>query len=174
VTDADEGELAALLGLAHGVREPEVRVADHAEHVGETPRHERLHDDVGDRALRLGIGWQRGVDTVVADLDAEAGRGVGEARRWLARHGRVVVAVPRASQPTVLDRALAEWAALVRAGVVETAVGAVVMGDGEGPAADGDGGDAALRQLVEPEDAVPCVPIVHGVVHGVVHGRRPP
>ena len=66
------------------------------------------------------------VHAVVAHLDREARRRVGEAGRRGAGERVVVVAVPRAAQPALLDRALAERAALVRAVVVERAVAPVV------------------------------------------------
>ena len=72
VADADEREVAALLGLAHRVGESEVRVADHAEHVGDAPREHRLDHDVGDRARARPLGRQRDVDPVGADLDRES------------------------------------------------------------------------------------------------------
>ena len=116
-------EVAALLGAAHRVGEPEVGVADHAEHVGDAPRDHRLDHHVGDRArVRCGDVGQRDVDAVGAHLDREARGRVGEARRRAAGERVVVVAVPRAAQQPVLDRALAERAALVRAVVVERAV----------------------------------------------------
>ena len=55
------------------------------------------------RSAALGAGTAD-VDAVVADLDREAGRRVGEAGGRASRQRVVVVAVPRAAQQPVLDR----------------------------------------------------------------------
>ena len=66
-------------------------------------------------ALRL----DADVDAVVADLDRERRHAVTERRAAVQR--AVVVPVPRAAQHPLLDRPLAERAALVRAAVAERA-----------------------------------------------------
>ena len=74
------------------------------------------------------LGRDAHLDAVVADLDGVRGGLVVEPARRAAGERAVVVAVPRATQQAVLDRALAERAALVRAAVVERAVATVVVG----------------------------------------------
>ena len=78
-----------------------------------------------------GLGRHLDVDAVVAHLDREARGRVGEPGGRRAGERVVVVAVPRAAQPALLDRTLAERPALVRAAVVERAVAAVAVGEGE-------------------------------------------
>ena len=145
----------ALLGGAEGVGQSQVRVADHAEDVGDAPVDHRLHHDVGHGPHPGGFGRQGDVDSVVADLGGVAGRGVGEARRRGAVARRVVVTVPRAAQPPLLDRPLAERPALVGAAVVEGAVTTAEMGEGQRAAPDGHRLDPALGELVELEGLVP-------------------
>ena len=96
------------------------------------------------------------VDAVVADLDGVRRDLVGELARRAPGQRAVVEAVPRAAQQPVLDRALAERAALVRAAVVERAVLAVVVGERHGPMARDDGAHAALGQLLHAGDAMPA------------------
>ena len=79
-----------------------------------------------------GLGGDADADAVVADLDREGARPVVVTAGRLARQRAVVVAVPRAAQPAVLDRPLAERPALVRAVVVERAVAPVVVGRARG------------------------------------------
>ena len=62
------------LGVAHRVGEPEVRVADHAEHVRDTPRDHRLDHHVGDGARARLLGRQRDVHAVGAHLDRDSTR----------------------------------------------------------------------------------------------------
>src|SRR5258705_384874 len=77
------------------------------------------------------LGGQRDVPTVVAHLHGMRGRSVGEAGRRSTYDRVVVVPVPRAAQPALFDRALAERTTLVRAMVVERAVAAVATGERE-------------------------------------------
>ena len=144
-----------FLAAAHRVGEAQVGVPDHAEHVRDTPVHHRLDHDVGDGARRVGFVLEADVDAVVAHLDREARRGVAETRRGSAGERVVVVPVPRAPEHALLDRALAEWSALVRAVVVERAVSVADARQREGAGAGGDGADPTVLQVVEFGDLVP-------------------
>ena len=107
VPDTDERELTARLRLAHRVGETEVRVTDHPEHVGDTPRDHRLDHHVGDGARAWQLGGQPDVDAVVARLDRIRLGRVAKSRRRLPVDRVVVVAVPRATEPALLDRPFA-------------------------------------------------------------------
>ena len=155
VADADVGQLAPLLGPAHGVGEAEVGVADHAEHVGDAPGHHGLDHDVGDVPPVLGQRRDGDVDPVVAHLDREGLRGVAEPGRRLAGDRVVVVAVPGAAQQPVLDRALPEGSALVGAVVVQGAVAAAAVGQGDGAGAGHRGADPALGEVARLGHLVP-------------------
>ena len=170
MADADVLELAGLDAAADGVGQPEVGVPDHAEDVPDAPGDHGLDHHVGDRAR---VGRQRldaDVDAVVADLDGVRRDLVGELARRAPGQRAVVEAVPRAAQQPVLDRALAEWAALVRAAIVERAVLAVVVGERHGPMARDNRAHAALGQLLHPGDAMPCQ---LGHVRAVLAARAP-
>ena len=95
------------------------------------------------------------VDAVVADLDGVASSTSSPKPGGGAGERAVVVAVPRAAQQPVLDRALAERAALVRAAVVERAVlpSTWVSATDLWPATTV--AHPALGQLVHPGDAMP-------------------
>ena len=95
-------------------------------------------------------------DLAVADLERVGDRLVVEPG-GLAVERAVVEAVPRAAQQAVLDRALAERPALVRAVVVERRELPVVVDERDALVAGRDRRDAALGQLVGGEDAVPLV-----------------
>src|SRR5205085_3425487 len=111
--------VAPLLGRPEGVGQAQVGVADHAEDVGDAPVDHGLHHDVGDGAGVGHLGGQGHVDAVGPGLGAVGGGGVGEPGRGGAVAGGVVVAVPGAAQPPLLDRTFAQGPALVRAAVVE-------------------------------------------------------
>jgi hypothetical protein len=136
-----------------GVGETEVGVADHAEHVRDAPVDHRLGHEVGDR-----VDVRRILDAdehlAVTDLERVRRRLVVEAGRG-ARERAVVIAVPRAAQQAVLDRALAERAALVRAVVVQRGELPVVVDERDALVPGSDGGDPAFRELVGGEDAMP-------------------
>ena len=87
--------------------------------------------------------------------DREGPDRVGRPRGRPAVTGGVVVTVPRAPQPPLLDRALAERATLVRAPVVDGAVAPSEVRHGERAATDADRRDPTLGQLVRGEHAVP-------------------
>ena len=155
VADADVLELAGLDAAADGVGQAEVGVPDHAEDVPDAPGDHGLDHHVGDRARVRPERLDADVDAVVADLDGVRRDLVGELARRAPGQRAVVEAVPRAAQQPVLDRALAERAALVRAAVVERAVLAVVVGERHGPVARDNGAHAALGQLLHAGDAMP-------------------
>ena len=155
MADADEGEVAGFLLPAHGVGEPEVRMTDHPEHVGHTPRHHGLDHHVGDGALVLELVGDVDVDAVGAHFHREAGRRVGEAGRWRPGERVVVVAVPRAAEPALLDRTLPERTALVRTAVVERAVVVTESREDEAAPTGEDRAYAPGRQVVDVGDLVP-------------------
>jgi len=138
VADTDEREVAGILLAAQRVGEPEVGVTDHAEHVRDPPRHHRLHHHVGHRARVRFVGRQAHVHAVVAYLDREARRRVSEAGRRRSGERVVVVPVPGATEPAVLDGALPERSALVGAAVVEGAERLAHVGEHDGPPAERD------------------------------------
>jgi hypothetical protein len=168
VADAEEAEVAAFFGNTHCVGEAEVRVADHAEHGCHAPIDHRLDKHIGHGAHAWRVGRNLDVDAVVADLDGERCDLISVAAGRLAGAGVVVVAVPGAPQPALLDRAFAKGAALVRAFVVDRSVSAVVVRHSEGPAANGDRGDSAFWEFVGIEDPVPVI----GCGYVVAHRRR--
>ncbi len=144
------------LGLLapEGVGQPQVGVADHAEHVAHAPGDHRLGHHVGHGALVLRLLLEGHVHAVVALLDVEGLHAVVEAGR-LARERVVVPAVPGAAQQAVLDGAFAQRAALVRALVVEGAELALDARHADRLQAAGDGLDASLGQLLQVEGLVP-------------------
>ena len=158
VPDPDVADLAAPLGLAQRVGEPEVGVPDHAEHGVDAPRHQRLHQHVGDAARAFDNIGQRHVGAVGALLDRERDRRVAEPLRRPAGRRVVVVAVPRTAQQPVLDRALAQRAALV---------GTVVVQRADPPAAAGD------RHAATVDDRGMHATLVGDGVDAVPAGRRP-
>ena len=158
VADPDVADLAAALGLAQGVGEPEVGVPDHAEHGVDAPGHERLHQHVGDAARALDDVGQRDVGAVGALLDRERDRRIAEPLRRSAGRRVVVVTVPRAAQQPVLDGALPQRAALVGAVVVERADPAAAAGD---------------RHAATVDDRGLHAPLVGDGVDAVPAGRRP-
>src|SRR5271154_4118064 len=106
-----------------------------------------------------GFRRERHVDAIVTDLGAITDRGVREARWWLAVARRVVVAVPGAAEPTMLDGALSQRTTLVRAPVLEGAVAAWGVSEGERPPVDGHGLDPINGQFVRVERLVPLVAV---------------
>src|SRR5262249_10178793 len=108
------------------------------------------------------------VDAVVAMLHLVARDGVAELTRRGSVQRAVVVAVPGTAQQPALDRSLPEWPALVRAGVVEGAVLAVVVRERDAHMPRRHRLDAALRKLVglgdlEPAQAFPARYVLHQV-----------
>src|SRR5689334_11380706 len=97
------------------------------------------------------------VDAVGALLDRVGRDAVAEALGWPAADRVVVVAVPRAAQPAVLDRALAQRAALVRAAVVQRAEAGPAAGQRDRPAADHHAAHAPVAGYVHRIDPVPTV-----------------
>ena len=124
VADADEPQLAALLGPAQRVGEAEVGVADHPEDGVDAVRDQGLDQHVGDGARRRD-GSGRRTRTPSSRSSTRSRHPVvevlGERTRGRAGDGVVVVAVPRAAQQPLLDRPLAQRSALVRAVVLERA-----------------------------------------------------
>ncbi len=144
VPNADVAQLAAGFGAPQRLGEPQVGVPDHAEDRVDPPRDERLHQHVGHRSRAVGDRGQLDVGAVGALLDRVRRGRVGEARGRAPGGRAVVVAVPRAAQPAVLDRALAERAALVRAVVVQRADAPAAAGEGHRAAVHDRGADPAL------------------------------
>ena len=155
MSDADETDVTADLGLAHRVGEAQVRVAHHAEDVGDAPVDHGFDHDVRD-GPGPGMRHRQGdVDTVIAHLGPIGGRGVIEAARRLAVLGGVVPTVPGAPQPPLLDRTLAQRSSLVRALVAETAVSRIGSCHRQRRPADGDRRHPPLREFVDVHDLVP-------------------
>ena len=127
---------------------------DHPEDAADVPGRQGLRHDVGNRPHVGLLLLERHVDAVVADLDVERVGPVVETRR-LARQRVEVPAVPGTAHVAVLDRALAERSALVRASVVQCPVGALEVRHAQGLATAADGLDAPLGQLVGCEDPGP-------------------
>ena len=148
VADADEADLAAILGPAQRVGEAEVGVADHAEDRVDAMGDESLDEDVGHRPRRPGQVGKSDVRAVGALIDLIGRHGVGEVPGRLARHRVVVIAVPRAAQEALLDRALAERAALVRALVLERPEPCAASSERDGAAVDDDAADPSLVRHV--------------------------
>ena len=95
------------------------------------------------------------VHPVVATLDREAADRVVESLRRPAGERVVVVAVPRAPQPPVLDAALTERSTLVRTAVVEGAVPVADPTEGDRAPVDRDCAHAAVVETVDLGDLVP-------------------
>nr|WP_228521576.1 hypothetical protein [Nocardioides islandensis] len=155
VPDPDVPQLAALLGPAHRVGDAQVRVADHAEDGVHPVRDQGLDDRVADGAAASVVGGQRDVRAVLALLRVVRRDRVREALRRLAGARVVVVPVPRAAQPAVLDRALTDRAPLVRAAVLQCPEPAGTTGERDGAAVDDGAGDPALGGYVVAVDPVP-------------------
>jgi len=154
VADADELQLPVLLAAAQRVGEAEVRVADHSEHVLDAPVDHGARHDVGHRLLVGVLLDDPDEDLAVADLERVGDRLVVEARA-LAVERAIVEAVPRAAQQAVLDRALAERSALVRAVVVQRRELPVVVDERDRLVPGGDRRDTALGKFGRAEHAVP-------------------
>ena len=170
VADADVGELAVGLPPPDRVGEPEVRVADHAEHVPDPPVDHRPGHHVGDGLDVRGRRLDADEDLAVAHLERIGGRLVLEAG-GLPGQRAVVEAVPGTAQQPVLDRALAEGPALMRAVVVEGAELALVVNEGDALEARVNGGHAALGQLILGQHPVPLQLL--GPVGGLGHRSTP-
>ena len=93
--------LSLPLFSAQRISDKQVRVADHPEAPLDAPVDHRLDHDVRDV-----------LDVRVVFFDADI------AARRLSSGGVEVPAVPRAAEHTVLDRAFAQWPALVWAGCI--------------------------------------------------------
>jgi hypothetical protein len=168
VPDADVGEFAAGLGPTQRVGEPQVGVADHAEHVPHAPGDQRLHQDVADRAYLCPWRRQLHVAGVGPFVDLVGGGRVGEARRRFAGGRVVVVAVPGAAQPSVLDRPLAQRPALVWAAVLQRRQPAAATGQRDATAVHHRGAYATVRREVGRFEPVPAV---GGRTRAVSRGR---
>src|SRR5207237_1281369 len=79
---------------------------------------------IGDGARTGSLGRQPDIDAVVAYIDGIRLRLVAKPGGRGAVDRVVVVAVPRAAQPALLDRPFAERSALVRATIVQRSVAA--------------------------------------------------
>ncbi len=169
MADAVVAEPVSGLGLAQGVRQPEVRVADHPEDRIDAPVHHDVDHLVHDRRLLLEHG-QLDVEPVVPLFDGIGGGHVVVAARGLTGPRVVLVAVPWADDTPVLDLAVTEGPALVGAVVVEHAVALRRSGDAEGPAAGDDRGDRVdvHRARVDP------VPLGASLVLSCLRHRCPP
>ena len=123
---------------------------DHAENLFDAPIGQGLHHEIANRTKMFLFSWHANIDAIVACLDLEGLDPVVITRR-LAGDRVVVPPVPRATQEPVLDRALTERPALVRAMIVESAIAPFVAGHAERPVATGDRFDPALGQLIRVE-----------------------
>jgi hypothetical protein len=119
--------------------------------------HEGLDHDVahGSDVLRQ-IG-QLNPGAVRAFLHRERGNGVGKVPGWNSRERVVVVAVPRAPQQALLDRALAQRATLVRAAVLQRAQTSATPGEGHRTTIDDGSPDSPLVRDVDVLEAMPGV-----------------
>jgi hypothetical protein len=120
----------------------------------DTPVDQGLGHHVTDGALVDLLRRQADVDAVVALLDGKGLDAVVVPRR-LTGERVVVPTVPGAAQQAVLDGALAQGAALVRAGVVQRAVLAVEAGHAQGAQAAGGALDPAVGEFVLVQDLLP-------------------
>jgi len=156
VPDPGIGQLPAFLGPPHGVGEAQVGVADHAEHVRDPERDQRLHQHVRHRPhVRRGGGQ--------ADVDPRPPAGLPRRRpprrkplRRPAGQRVVVIPVPGTAQPAVLDRALAQRAALMRAPVLQRGQSRAAPGERDRAAVYGNAADPALSRDVYRIDPVPA------------------
>ena len=155
MADTDVLEGAGLALRPDRVGQSEVRMADHSEDVGHPPVDKGLDHRVAHRARSLDLFLQTDIDAVAADLDRVGRHPLVVARRRLARERAVVPAMPRATQPAVLDRSLPQRATLVRTAVVQRAVLPVVVRQANGAAARHHRLDPVLGQLVEVGDLEP-------------------
>ena len=80
--------------------------------------------------------------------------------------------MPWTTQPAVLDRSLAKWAALMCAVIVECAVFALEMGKADGDEPCRDGLDAAFRQLVRFCDLMPLDHLLCSPTHDIEQENR--
>jgi hypothetical protein len=155
VADADVGDLAALLCTTQRIGEAEVGVTHHPEHVRDAECHEGLDQDVADGAdLRRHIG-QLDENAVSAFLDRVARHSVAESGGRQTRDRVVVIAVPRAAQQTLLDRALAERATLVRTVIVQRTQPLATAGKRNGAPVHLDAADPTLGRDVALVHPVP-------------------
>ena len=173
VPDAEESELAALLGTAERVGETEVGVADHPEHGVHTMRDQGLDEDVGHRPDALRLVGEPHVGAVDAVIDVVRHDGVGESLWGSTREWVVVVAVPGTAKPAVLDGALAHRPALVRTAVLQGSQLAVAPGQCDRPAVDNGAPDPPLGGDVGCFDPVPRLPDALGLLADVCHGVTP-
>ena len=148
-------------------------MADHAEDVGDTPVDHRLHKDVADGPYPLMERGKSHVDAVVPDLGGETRRAVREPLGRFAVEGVVVVSMPRAPEPALLDGSLTKRSTLMGTAVVEGAVGAVDVGQGKVASADCDRLDPTLGEIVEFGNLVPRSFGMQALGHGVETSRTP-
>ena len=165
VADTDESQLAVAFLPAQCVGQAEVRVPDHAEGPTHAPVRHRLGHHVGDRRYVRGFLGETDVHAVVAHLYRERLHAVVVRARRPPRRRVKIPAVPWATQPAVLDRALTERSLLMRTRVVQRGDLALVVRHAHGRAPAGDRFDTAVRQLVEIERFFPDVLTVFRFSH---------
>ena len=173
VADPHESHLARGFPAPDRVGKPQIGVPHHPPHPPHPPVHQSLRHNVRDRLDVHFMFGQPYVDPVLAHVDLVGSDSVVVAARGLARQRMEIPAVPGAAQPPVLDGALAQGPALMRALVVERGVDALVAGHADGLAAAAHGLHAALGQLVGGEDLEPADPLGGGrrAVTGRGRGR---
>ena len=174
VTDPHEGHLSRFFPPSDGVGEPEVGVPHHPPHPADPPVDQGFRHQVGHRLHMQLILGQPDIDAILPHLHLVDLDPVVVPAGGLSGERMEVPAVPGAAQPAVLDGALAERPALVRALVVQRGIDALVARHAHGLAAAADGLHAALGQLVGSEDPEPADPVGVGVVGRIGHGSGSP
>ena len=133
VTNTDIGQVALLLLDTNGISETEIGVTDHAKDAPDAPVDHGLHHEVGNSPSLLPLFPHLHVDAVVTLLDGINRYAIVVGTRRLASQGMKVPAVPGTAKPALLfllialDRALTERPALMRAGIAEGSILAVVI-----------------------------------------------
>ena len=117
MSDADELQISCELRGSKGVGEPEVRVADHAEHSVNSAIYESV-DHLRHQRLVVFLRFDNGdVDTVIAQIDLVGGDLVIERSRGFAGDRVVLPAVPWTDQPAALHQPFSEGPALMRTAI---------------------------------------------------------
>jgi len=155
VAHAEIAKRSGFFLAPNGFGEPEVRMADDAEHGAHAPARHRFRHQVRHGA-RFGDRLFNGdIDAVCAIFHGIDGDAVVIASRRLACKGMKVPPVPRAAQKALLDRAFSQRSSLVGALVVERPVLSFVMRHANGGQPAGHRLHASFRKLVRLERFVP-------------------